>query len=138
MSMKPIVLVVEDEEILREVVADALARAGWEVHQAETGEEAAAHIASLTRIDALFTDIRLPGGSDGWAVAEAYRARHERGAVIYATGYSATYTPVSGSMFFRKPYKLQQVLLCLEAPVPRRPGFNAPGSASPSPSEGDT
>ncbi len=120
MPHRPTVLLVEDEEGLREIVFEALVRAGWEVYQAATGEDALAQIARHTRIDALFTDIRLPGTVNGWGVAEAFRAQYERGAVIYATGYSATHTPVSGSMFFRKPYKMQQVLLCLEALIPPR------------------
>lgn len=126
MSHRPTVLLVEDEEGLREVVFEALVRAGWEAYQAATGEDALAQIARHPRIDALFTDIRLPGTVNGWDIAEAFRARHERGAVIYATGYSATHTPVSASMFFRKPYKTQQVLLCLEALIPpgRRPSVS--------------
>jgi CheY-like chemotaxis protein len=116
----PSILVVEDEDMLREVVVEALEAAGWATHGSATGEDAVGLIDRLPRLDALLTDIRLPGAVDGWAVAERFRARHERGAVIYATAFSATHTPVSGSMFFRKPYKLQQILLCLDALVPTR------------------
>ncbi len=138
MSQQPTILVVEDEEDLREILVEALANAGWATHQAAVGEDALDQIARLSHLDALFTDIRLPGELDGWDVAEAYRARYERGAVIYATGYSATHTPVSGSMFFRKPYKLQQLLLCLEALVPatRRPQAANPASIRSPESEG--
>lgn len=109
------ILVVEDENDLRELVVECLEGEGWDVLSADSGEQALEHLRTNPNIGALFTDIRLPGGIDGWSVAEEYRALHPNRPVLYATGYSASHTPVSGSMFFRKPYKLQQIVLYLKA-----------------------
>lgn len=102
------ILLVEDELLLREVMAAELSDAGYEVVEAGDAAEA---FASLTDIDLLFTDIRLPGGVDGWTIAERARETNPDLAVIYATGYSGS-TPreVPGSRFFSKPYRTRAVL----------------------------
>lgn len=104
------ILVVEDEELLRELAVDALEDAGFDVIQAATGEEALCrcqeHVA-----DALFTDIRLPGKVDGWDIAEHCRKARPNIPVVYATGYSpAEPRLVPGSRLFRKPYSPEQVI----------------------------
>jgi CheY-like chemotaxis protein len=65
------VLVVEDEELLRAVAVEALEEAGFQVIEATTGEEAIRKC--QVPLDALFTDIRLPGQIDGWDIAEHCR-----------------------------------------------------------------
>jgi CheY-like chemotaxis protein len=79
------VLVVEDDELVREVAVEGLTEAGFEVVEAASAEEALArceeHVA-----DVLFTDIRLPGSLDGWDVAEQCRETNPGLPVIYATG----------------------------------------------------
>lgn len=62
MGMK--ILVVEDEFLVRELVADELREAGFDVLEAETGAEAVAQCEGQDP-DVLFTDIRLPGNLDG-------------------------------------------------------------------------
>ena len=71
--MRPTVLMVEDEMLLGNVVADELEEAGYRVLSAMTGEEALALLEGAEPIDLLFTDIRLPGLIDGWHLAEAAR-----------------------------------------------------------------
>ena len=107
------VLLVEDDQTTRAVTAAALRNAGLVVLEAKTGEEALDWLISPP--DVLFTDIRLPGEVDGWDVAERFRAIDPRLPVIYATAFRKTQTPVPGSLFFRKPYKVQQVVLGIRA-----------------------
>jgi CheY-like chemotaxis protein len=97
------VLVVEDDELVREVAVEGLMEAGFEVVEAASAEEALArceeHVA-----DVLFTDIRLPGSLDGWDVAEQCRETNPGLPVIYATGFSHVRPrPVPGSVWFQKP-----------------------------------
>ncbi len=109
------ILVVEDEALLRDVIVQELRDHGYVVEEAETGEIAVAMLEGSSTFDALFTDIRLPGSVDGWQVAKVFRARFPVAPVFYATGYSATRDEVDRSMFFRKPFKLPQLILCLQA-----------------------
>ena len=109
------VLLVEDEILLRETIAESLADEGFDVLQAATGEEALLLIRSETdSIDWLITDIRLPGVLDGWHVAFEFRFLHPLRPVIYVTGFTSPMPPlVSGSMFLRKPYDIEQVKAAL-------------------------
>lgn len=100
------VLIVEDEPLILEVVADELSDAGFDVLQASSGEEATAILAAQQALDLLLTDIRLPGSLDGWGVAEQARQRFASVPVIYVTGYSGTPArQVSGSVLIMKPYR---------------------------------
>ena len=112
MILSPVtVLVVEDEPLLCELMVDELKTLGFIVLRATTGEEALNLIAGDEPVDVLFTDIRLPGELSGWDVAEHCRAQHPDLPVIYATGYSeAAPRRVSGSAFFRKPYRPAEIV----------------------------
>ena len=104
------VLVVEDDDLLREIAVEALTEAGFQVIEAATGEEALKKCQDRIA-DALFTDIRLPGKIDGWTIAEHCRDTDPRLPVVYATGYShVQHRPVPGSRFFSKPYSLDRVV----------------------------
>ena len=73
MSRKGTILVVEDEELVRDMVAEELRDAGFHVLEAADGEAASSLLADDCSVDVLFTDIRLPGPLDGWAVAQLAR-----------------------------------------------------------------
>ena len=63
-------LIVEDEEALREVYAEGLSDRGYTVTQAETGEQALAKLREFA-FDVVVTDLRLPGTTDGTRVVKA-------------------------------------------------------------------
>ena len=106
------VLVVEDEAKIRKLVVEGLKGAGFDVLEAESGEQAL----DLLRqhgdaIGWLFTDIRLPGVINGWNVAFEYRFHNPTRPVVYATGYDpASGSPVHGSIVFQKPYRPSQIV----------------------------
>ncbi|KAA2234745.1 response regulator [Salinarimonas soli] len=102
------ILVVEDEPLVRLTIVDALLDAGFTVIEATTAEEALKH---CDHVDALFTDIRLPGDLTGWDIAERCREAHPNIPVIYATGFShVPHRNVPGSVFFPKPYRADHVI----------------------------
>jgi CheY-like chemotaxis protein len=104
------VLIVEDDPLVRLMAAEALADEGFDVIEAETGEEALQHCRDGAA-DVLFTDIRLPGVITGWDVAEQCRETNPAIPVIYATGFSHMQPrPVPGSVWFQKPYRPDQVV----------------------------
>jgi CheY-like chemotaxis protein len=74
------ILLVDDEPLLRTVVAEELADEGHEVIEAETALEAVTFLRARDDIEVLITDIRMPGALDGlWLarwVAEALPQIH--------------------------------------------------------------
>lgn len=106
----PAILVAEDFVFLREVIAIVLGAHGYSVLEAADGKAA---LALLQRggIDALVTDIVMPGGPDGWDLAEQARAIDPDIAVIYSTSGPADATrQVTGSLCLRKPYPPHAIL----------------------------
>jgi CheY-like chemotaxis protein len=111
MAVRPTILVVEDEPLIADVVVWQLEEAGFAVVTASTGDEALALISGPSNFDVLFTDIRMPGRTDGWLLAEKARERHPKLPVIYASGYSPHQArTVSGSVFLLKPYRANMLL----------------------------
>ncbi len=75
------VLVVEDDVSVRDFVADVLRRFGYEVIVARNGAEAVSICDGSQRFDLLFTDVIMPGGVSGIALAST------RGSVAPASRY---------------------------------------------------
>ena len=80
-------LVVEDDEAVREIVAATLRSAGYEVVEASNGEAALAHLAAR-QFDLLITDVILPGNLTCRDIATAAVARHPGIHVLYISGYA--------------------------------------------------
>jgi CheY-like chemotaxis protein len=111
MSAIATVLLVEDEALVREMIAEELREAGLNVIEAEDGDLAADLIAAHNDIDLLFTDIKLPGHTDGWEVARQARRRFESLPVVYASGHAISRSAeVPNAIFFNKPYKPSAVV----------------------------
>lgn len=80
------VLIVEDEPIAREILADLLKMAGYDVLSARTGEQALLTLVQERgRIDCLFTAVALPGLVDGWMLADEFRIGEGTRPVVFAT-----------------------------------------------------
>jgi CheY-like chemotaxis protein len=102
------VLVVEDEWLLRIDLVDAVEAAGMTALEAGDVDEALEHIRTAPAIDILVTDIRLNEDRDGWDIAEAFRQRHPRGDVIYASANPPrSERQLAGSLFFEKPVSMR-------------------------------
>ena len=103
------VLLVEDEPLLREAVADALRERGLDVRAVASGEAALRQLERGEACDVLFTDINLGRGIDGVALSFAARRLRPDLPVVYASGSVgglAQLRPVTGASFLRKPYDL--------------------------------
>ena len=104
------ILVVEDEDLIRDVVVDILEGHGHDVLEAGSGEHAL-QLCAETKPDLIFTDVKLPGQLSGWDVAIKCRQSHPAIPVIYATGHTLSDPrPVSGSIMLHKPYRLERLL----------------------------
>ena len=138
-----VVLVVEDEDAVRGLVARLLERAGYEVLQAD-GAQAAKRIidAEAARIDLLLSDIRLGGGGSGHDVAKALQVRSSRAGVLFMSGYveaagvpSAADSDARDDEVLAKPFRADDLLgrvALVMAGVARDPASEAqaPESAS--------
>src|SRR5205823_2491556 len=67
------VLVVEDETLIRMMIADALRSAGLRVIEARTADDALQHLRSGSAVQFVFTDIEMPGTMDGIELARLLR-----------------------------------------------------------------
>jgi len=83
-----IVLVVDDEPIVRMLVVDVLQELGYTAIQAGDGDTGLKVLQSAARIDLLITDIGLPGGLSGRQVGEAARKLRPELKVLFITGYA--------------------------------------------------
>jgi CheY-like chemotaxis protein len=100
------VLLVEDEFLISEWVAETLSDYGFAVRTATNAADALRQIMSAP-IDVLFTDINLPGGMDGATLARRVRELLPDLPVIYASGrvnMLDSKQRVPGSLFVAKPY----------------------------------
>ena len=97
------VLLVEDNDDMREMTVEVLAALGYQVAAAGSGEEALALLAQ-SAFDVLITDIGLPGMS-GYQLAERARAMGV-GAVLFASGYGAVGELPAGSFWLQKPFSI--------------------------------
>ena len=72
---RPVVLIVEDELLLRISAAEMVADAGFEVVEASDADEAIAILEARPGIHIVFTDIQMPGSMDGLKLARFVRNR---------------------------------------------------------------
>jgi DNA-binding response OmpR family regulator len=81
------ILLVDDEDLIREMLADELDSQGFEVCEAATGDQAAVLIRNPPQaLSLLITDIHMPGKMDGIEVARLIRLHHPGLPIVYTTG----------------------------------------------------
>lgn len=105
-SANAIVLVVEDEILIRMDIADQLDALGYCIIEASNGREALEALTETDPVHILFTDVDMPGDLDGLMLAhEVSRTRPEIG-IIITSGNAAPGEGVMpvGSRFYAKPY----------------------------------
>ena len=102
------VLLVEDEPLISDIAAEALQEQGFEVETAANAGDALRRLAAESPFDILFTDIDLPGGMDGTALARcARRLRSDLPVILTSGRYRLDASEaVTGAMFLPKPYDL--------------------------------
>ena len=109
----PIVLVVEDEALVRVVIADMLQENGFKVLEAANANEAIEIIEKTDlEIDLVFTDVRMPGRMDGFGLVKWIQNSRPTVPVIVASGDIGQANDSKrlelGDMFVLKPYCLAE------------------------------
>jgi CheY-like chemotaxis protein len=92
---RAIIILVEEEQDQRRVITGLLDAAGFAVRATETTDEALRLLEATPDAAGLVTDAHVPGGIDGWELAQRARARRPGLAVILMSGHS---DPSSGPL----------------------------------------
>ncbi|MBT9528007.1 MAG: response regulator [Rhizobacter sp.] len=108
---KETVLVVEDDELVRRYACQQLRSMGYRVIEVNNGADALALIEQHPDIDLLFTDVVMPGGMNGRALADAARKHRPELRVLYTSGYTENAIVHHGRLdpgvqLLAKPYRL--------------------------------
>ena len=130
---KPVVLVVEDEPLVRAVALAAVAAAACDVIEAANADEAIAILGQRTDIHLIFTDINMPGSMDGLKLTHLVSDRWPHIKIVATSGQariSEQHLP-QGGRFLPKPYKASQVANSLHELI-HGPRFSAVASRRPS------
>ena len=111
------VLVIDDEEIIREVIGRLLRREGYEVKTVGSGEEGL-EVARNEPCDLVLLDLMLPG-MGGLEVLSEFVEKHPQAVVIMVTAYASIETAVSATKrgafdFITKPFKNDELLLVIK------------------------
>jgi CheY-like chemotaxis protein len=111
-SKRPVVLIVEDELLLRMDAADMIAGAGFEVVEAGNADQAIEILETRPDITVVFTDIQMPGSMDGLKLARAIRGRWPPIKIVATSGrlHVAERDLPKGGRFLPKPYSPGQVM----------------------------
>ena len=119
---RPLVLVVEDQPLLRVHAHLALEEAGFSVIEAEDAEQAIARLAATPGIVAVFTDVRMPGAEDGLQLAQRLRRDRADLTIVVTSGAAGVDEAAmpAGSVFLPKPYSAMQVARVLGDGVAQR------------------
>ena len=109
----PTILVVEDDDDLREAISAMLVEAGFLVATAATGWEAIARIEEQP-FDLVVADIRLPGGLDGLQMAQHVRERHPALKCLFISGKrDPIVCDPALDDFVAKPFRSFELLGCV-------------------------
>ena len=104
----PVVLIVEDEPVLRMLAVEVVEEAGFIAIEARDADEAVILLESRTDIAMLFTDINMPGSMDGLKLAHAVRDRWPPIKILVVSGKQRLQPSElpSNSCFLGKPYQV--------------------------------
>src|SRR5919205_152276 len=123
MSRSGMVLVIDDEEIMREILEAVLTRDGYQVKLAASGAEGL-ELARAQPFDAALVDIMMPG-LDGIATLDELKRIDEDLAVVIITAYGSIESAIaamkSGAFdYITKPFKNEEVLVVVRNAMERR------------------
>jgi signal transduction histidine kinase/DNA-binding NtrC family response regulator len=134
---KEVILLVEDDEALRRITRLLLEAAGYQIVEAVSGVDALKVWEEQSeKIDMLLTDIIMPGGLNGRALAERLAAEKPGMKVIFMSGYSRDIMTETGvalnnfkNRFLKKPCSRDELLRTIRELLDDREAFGSPSSS---------
>ena len=112
---RPVVLVVEDEPVLRMSAADMVEDAGFEALEAANAKQAIQLLESRGDIRVILSDIDMPPGMDGMELVAIVRRRWPPVSIILVSGHVdlGNVDIPKGGKFFSKPYRPSEIIAAL-------------------------
>jgi CheY-like chemotaxis protein len=126
---RPLILVVEDEALVRMTLVDVLEDAGFKVIEAVHADEALRVLKAVSDIQALVTDVEMPRGSiNGFELARRVRTERQEIGVLIASGRAAPKVGdlPDGALFISKPVHPETLVHLLRTLL--GPNHDQPGS----------
>jgi signal transduction histidine kinase/CheY-like chemotaxis protein len=120
------ILLVEDNDQIRTLGTNTLRGLGYLVTVATSGDDAMKYIECGARFDLVFTDIVMPGGIDGLALAARVRARDPSARILFTSGFSSPVTlreqiDEFDAELIAKPYRKTDLALLVRAVLNKVP-----------------
>jgi two-component system, response regulator PdtaR len=111
----PVVLVVDDDELVRRLEADVLADQGFDVVEAENADEALALLRHRRDVSVVVTDIEMPGTLNGLRLAEIVQNYWPGTGMVLASGrtFPSESDLPPGAVFLQKPYTIEKMAFCV-------------------------
>jgi CheY-like chemotaxis protein len=121
---RPVILIVEDELLIRLDAIEMIEAAGFETLEAGNADEAIAILEARPDIHVLFTDIHMPGSMDGVKLAHFVRNRWPPVKIIATSAHARIegYDLPNGGRFLPKPYSAREVATHLKDLTNFEPG----------------
>ncbi len=119
MRADPVVLVVEDEGLIRLDIVDAIEEAGYRTLEADNADDALALLEAHPEVCAVFADVRMPGTIDGVELAHIVRDRWPPVALIVTSGHRLLRPGdlPDRAAFVPKPYRTRDIVSLLDTVV---------------------
>ncbi|MEO8320032.1 MAG: response regulator [Bradyrhizobium sp.] len=108
---RPVVLIVEDEVLIRVDAVGSIEAAGFDVIEAANADEAIAILGQRSDIRLVFTDVHMPGSMDGLKLAHFVRDRWPPVKIVATSGHAriSEQDLPQGGRFLPKPYTALQI-----------------------------
>lgn len=108
-ALQRMILVVDDDVLVRTIASEGLRAANFRVVEAANGDEARIILDNLDDIDLVFTDIEMPGSLDGVGLASWIANRYPGIKVLLTSGACVPVTRAE-LPFLPKPYRLRELV----------------------------
>ncbi|MBS7456487.1 response regulator [Coralloluteibacterium stylophorae] len=110
------ILLVDDEAMIRMILADVLGSMDYAVVEAASGDAALRHLDALDDYALVITDIHMPGGIDGLELADRLESRSPGKPLIFMTGRPDVMQRElrRNEAFLRKPFGAEQLLRAVD------------------------
>jgi CheY-like chemotaxis protein len=114
-AKRPVVLIVEDDFLIRMHAADMIAADGFDVVEAASADQAIVILEDRLDITVVLTDVQMPGSMDGLKLAAAIRRRWPPIKIVATSGFVDVRQSdlPEGGRFLPKPYSSEQIVRTL-------------------------